>query len=215
MPVPILLRDERFVVVHKPSGLAVHRGLAQDTTYALQRVRDLVGCHVYPVHRLDRPTSGALLMALDPEAARLLHGQFDARTVAKTYRALVRGRTADADVIDSPLARDGGPEVPALTRYRCLARVQRASWLEVTPETGRKHQIRRHLRRQDHPVIGDVSLGDGRVNRVFRQRCGLWRLALHACELAFDHPVSGERVIVQCPLPDDLAQPLARLGLPV
>lgn len=209
----MLWEDPRFVVVAKPSGLAVHRGLAQDATYALQRVRDLVGQHVYPVHRLDKPTSGALIMALDREAARLLHQQFEARTVTKVYRALVRGNAPDNGVIDSPMARDNGPEVEALTRYHTLQRVPRASWLEIRPETGRKHQIRRHLRRINHPLVGDVTLGDGKVNRQFRQRCGLWRLALHAGELAFDHPITGERIVVSCPLPDDLAGPLERLGV--
>jgi len=213
VPVPILSRDARFVVVAKPSGLAVHRGLAQDPTYVLQRVRDAVGRHVYPVHRLDRPTSGALLMALDRDAARILHDQFDARTVAKRYLALVRGRAPDEGGVDSPLARDSGAPVEALTRYRTLQRVRRASWLEVIPLTGRKHQIRRHLRRIDHPVVGDVTLGDGSINRQFRQRCGLWRLALHASQLAFDHPETGARIQVDCPLPPDLAGPLERLGI--
>jgi tRNA pseudouridine65 synthase len=214
VPIAVLHQDPRFVVVHKPSGLAVHRGLAQDTTYALQRVRDLVGCHVYPVHRLDRPTSGALLMALDKEAARILHGQFDRRSVTKVYNALVRGRAPDEGVIDSPMSRDsGGVPVDALTQFTCLQRIQRASWLEVRPQTGRKHQIRRHLRRLNHPLLGDVALGDGKANRVFRARCGLWRLALHASSIAFDHPETGERLQVGCPLPQDLALPLARLGI--
>ncbi len=202
------------MVVAKPSGLAVHRGLAQDPTFALQRVRDLLGQHVFPVHRLDRPTSGALLMALNPEAARALHDQFEHRTVTKHYRALVRGWAPEDGVIDSPLPRtEGGPQVEAFTRFHRLQKVKRASWLDVVPRTGRMHQIRRHLRRIDHPVIGDVSLGDGQVNRLFRERCGLWRLALHAAVLAFDHPSTGARVQVDCPLPADLRKPLERLGV--
>ncbi len=215
VPLPLLLEGPGFVVVAKPSGLAVHRGLARDPTYVLQRLRDALGTRVHLVHRLDRATSGALLVALDPDTARTLMAQFEARTVTKTYHCLVRGRTPDDGVIDSPMARDGGEEVPAVTRYRTLARARRASWLEVTPETGRRRQIRRHLRRIDHPLIGDVNLGDGRVNREFRQRCGLWRLALHASTLAFDHPVTGQRVTVSAPLPSDLAEPLRRLQLPV
>jgi len=214
VPVPILYQDQALVVVAKPSGLAVHRGLASDSTFALQRVRDLVGRRVQPVHRLDRATSGALVMALSAEAARGLHQQFAARTVSKRYLCLVRGHPPAEGVIDSPLPKeDGGPGVPAVTRFRVLQTIERAAWVEVTPETGRYHQIRKHLRRLDHPLVGDVSRGDGRVNRLFRRRCGLWRLALHACEIGFDHPLTGERQVHRCPLPPDLLGPLDRLGV--
>jgi tRNA pseudouridine65 synthase len=181
------------------------------------RVRDALGGeHVHPVHRLDRGTSGALLLARSREIASRLMRAFEEGKVDKTYLALVRGMPPESGVIDYPIPRaEDGPRVPAITRYRTLARstVDRCSLVEAKPETGRLHQIRRHLRHIDHPLVGDVKHGSGVINRHYRATYGLHRLALHASEIAFDHPVTGARIVVSAPMPEDLGEPLAKLGL--
>jgi tRNA pseudouridine65 synthase len=200
--------------VDKPAGLAVHRGAARDRTVALQLVRDHVGQHVHAVHRLDRATSGVLLFALDPDTARRMQEQFEAGGVEKRYLVLVRGIPPEAGVIDHPIPRDeDGPRVPAVTEFRRLAVFERYALVEARPRTGRRHQIRRHFKHLSHPLIGDVRYGKGEHNRLFRERFGLHRLALHALELAFDHPETGERLRITAPVPEDLAGPLRAMGL--
>ena len=216
--IELLFVDEDLVVANKPSGLLVHRGWANDEDVAMTRVRDALGQRVDPVHRLDRGTSGALLFARTKAAASALGAAFEAGAVDKRYLALVRGNPPDEGVIDYPIPRsEGGPRVDAVTRYRVVARssVARCSLVAATPETGRLHQIRRHLRHLGHPLIGDVTYGDGAENRAYRADYDLHRLALHAVHLAFDHPIDGTRVAVTAPIPLDLAGALARLGLPI
>lgn len=213
---PVLHRDGVLLAVNKPSGLAVHRGLARDRTVALQLVRGLAGRHVHAVHRLDRATSGVLLFALDPVTARRMQEQFEAGGVEKRYLALVRGVPPEEGVIDHPVPRaEDGPRVPAVTAFRRLAVFERYALVEARPVTGRHHQIRRHFKHLSHPLIGDVRYGKGEHNRIFRERFGLHRLALHALELAFDHPETGERLRILAPLPEDLAAPLRALGIVV
>ncbi len=214
--IELLFVDEHVVVADKPSGLLVHRGWDDDDDVAMFRVRDAIGGYVYPVHRLDRGTSGALLFARSSEVAATLARTFEAGLVAKRYLALVRGGPPAEGVIDYAIQkREDGPRVPAVTRFRLVGRspVDRCSLIEAFPETGRLHQIRLHMRHIDHPLIGDVNHGSGVVNRHFRSEYGLRRLALHAHRLAFPHPITGAPVDVVAPVPDDLAVPLARLGL--
>ena len=217
MSVPVLSilhRDEILLAVDKPSGLAVHRGAARDRVVALQLVRDQVGRHVHAVHRLDRATSGVLLFALDPGTARRMQERFEAGGVEKRYLALVRGIPPEEGVIDHPVPRDeDGPRVPAATEFRRLAVFERYALVEARPLTGRRHQIRRHFKHLSHPLIGDVRYGKGEHNRLFRERFGLHRLALHALELAFDHPETGERLRIAAPVPEDLAGPLRAMGM--
>ena len=208
--------DPRFVIADKPSGLLVHRGWANDDDTALFRVRDKVGHHVYPVHRLDRGTSGALLLARDPDAQRTLNALFEAGQVEKSYLALVRGVPAAEGTIDHPIPRaEDGPRVPAVTTFRLLSTSprERCSLLEARPQTGRLHQVRRHLAHLSHPLVGDVNYGRGDINRKYRAEYALHRLALHAWKLAFDDPWSGTRLTIQVNLPDDLTVPFATLGL--
>jgi tRNA pseudouridine65 synthase len=213
-PLPLLYSDGRLIAVAKPSGLPVHRGAARERVVALTLARDRVGRHVYPVHRLDRATSGVLLFALDPEAARRLQEQWEAGAVRKRYLALVRGITPEQGVIDHPIPKDeDGPRVPAVTEYRRLATFERYSLVEARPLTGRRHQIRRHLKHISHPLIGDVRYGKGEHNRLFRERFGLSRLALHALEIAFAHPEDGRPLCIVAPVPEDLAGPLRAMGL--
>src|SRR3954470_13453327 len=217
----ILFVDADLVIVNKPSGLLVHRGWANDDDVAMFRVRDMLGAHVFPVHRLDRGTSGALCFARTREAAAILSESFESRQVDKRYLALVRGEPAASGTIDHPIPKSGdqgagAPRVPAVTRYELIARstVDRCSLVLAIPETGRGHQVRRHLRHLGHPLVGDVNYGRGEINRRYRAEYGLHRLALHAHAIAFAHPVTGAPVAVTAPMPDDLGVPLARLALP-
>jgi tRNA pseudouridine65 synthase len=217
-PIDLLYVDAHVVVANKPSGLLVHRGWDSDDDVAMFRVRDAIGQHVHPLHRLDRGTSGALLFARSREAAATLSSAFEGGRVEKRYLALVRGVPPESGVIDYAIPRDdGGPRVPAVTRFRRVAcsTVDRCSLVLAMPETGRLHQVRRHLRHIDHPLIGDVRHGSGVINRRYRAEYALHRLALHASFLAFDHPATGARLQVSAPVPEDLASALALLGLPV
>ena len=211
---PPLHQDGFLLAVGKPTGLAVHRGAAQDRVFALQLVRDRAGRRVHAVHRLDRATSGVLLFAFDPVTARRMQERFEAGAVEKRYLALVRGIPPETGVIDHPIPRDvDGPRVPAVTEFRRLAVFERYALVEARPRTGRRHQIRRHFKHISHPLIGDVRYGKGEHNRLFRERFGLHRLALHALELAFAHPETGESLRIVAPLPEDLAGPLRAMGL--
>lgn len=210
----ILHRDERLVVVAKPAGIAVHRGWADDDEALLQVVRDRVGAWVWPVHRLDRGASGAIAFALDQEAARSLGEAFAGRAatrIEKTYLALTRGHPPEQLRIDHPIPRKpGGERVDAVTEIRRLETFGRYALVEARPETGRLHQIRRHLKHISCPLIGDVRYGKGEHNRLFREQYGLHRLALHAVRLVLPHP-DGGIVDVTAPLADDLAACIERL----
>ncbi len=204
----------------KPAGLLVHRtGLdAGETQFALQLLRDQLGRPVWPVHRLDKGTSGVLLFALDAASARTLGLAFEAPdAVQKSYWAVVRGWPAEAGLIDHPLkrldddARAGRLEVQAAqTRYHTLAHyelplpqggfpTQRCALLELQPLTGRRHQLRRHLKHIAHPIIGDATHGKGALNRAVAGLLGLQRLWLHARQLALRHPVSGAALLIEAP----------------
>ncbi len=232
----ILYLDDDLVAVHKPSGLLVHRSEIdrRETRFALQLVRDQLGQWVYPVHRLDRPTSGVLLLALNPEAARALSTAFASGMVKKTYLAVVRGIAPAQGLIDYPLveepdrisdcrARTEKEAQPAVTEFRRLAEVElpcpvgrytssRYSLVEAHPGTGRKHQLRRHFKHLFHPIIGDTTHGEGRHNRFFREKFDSSRLLLAAVEVEFPHPLTGERIRVCAPLDEVFAGVLGRLG---
>lgn len=200
------------MAVDKPPGLLVHRtGLdAGETQFALQLLRDQLGRPVWPAHRLDKGTSGVLLFALDAETARVLGQAFEAPDqVRKTYRAVVRGWPAAEGLVDHPLrrleddARAGRTEVQdAQTRYRTLQRyelplpdrdfsVTRCALVELQPLTGRRHQLRRHMKHIAHPILGDATHGKGPLNRAVANFLGAQRLWLHALRLELPHPVSG------------------------
>ena len=231
---PIVYQDEHLVVIDKPSGLLVHRSrLASDAkVFAMQLLRDQLGQHVYPLHRLDRPTSGLLVFALDSDTARLVNEQWAERTVEKTYHAVVRGYVDDTGIIDYPLkeeldkiadkdARDDKEAQSAVTAYRCLKRIElpfkvskkhetsRYSLVELTPKTGRKHQLRRHMSHIRHPIIGDSRHGEGRHNRFFRDQFGCDRLLLAATQIRFQHPHSGETLDLSIDIPDELLRAFA------
>lgn len=205
-PLHILWRDDDLVAVYKPAGWLVHRtGLdAGETRFVMQALRNQLGQHVFPVHRLDKGTCGVLVMALHPQAARALSQAFEHHAVHKRYLALVRGWPPDAGEIDRPLARDperpstGQPRVPARTRWRVLARhewpfaadprhpTSRYALVEVEPLTGRRHQIRRHFKHLAHPLVGDTTHGKGAHNRAVAAWLGTGRLWLHAARVELD-----------------------------
>jgi len=216
----LLHLDEHLVAIDKPPGLLVHRTqlAAGEDEAALQRLRDQLGRPVWPVHRLDRGTSGVLLFALSAEMASRLGAMFEQGRMDKRYLALVRGWPAvDAGVIDHPLARDpelpsaGQPLLEAQTGWRVLARAEwplasdprfattRVALLEAEPLQGRRHQIRRHLKHIAHPILGDATHGKGPLNRAVAAWLGVQRLWLHAQSLAFEHPLTGERLMLQAP----------------
>lgn len=216
----VLWRDSRLVAIHKPKGWLVHRSPLDphETRIVQARLRDQLGQWVYPVHRLDKGTSGVLLLALDPEAARDLGAAFEARTVRKRYIAMVRGWPTLHAEVDHPLVPDeapqGTPAQPAQTTFHRLATLSlpepvdrypstRVALVQAEPHTGRRHQIRRHLKHLAHPIVGDATHGKGAHNRLWAERLGLQRLWLHAWSLSFTHPDSGEAVQV-C---SDLAHP--------
>lgn len=218
----ILHRDEQLVVVDKPSGLAVHRSeRVRDDQVSMTLVRDAIGARVYPVHRLDRGTSGVLVYALDPATAASMQAQFQATSVEKRYLAFTRGVPPEGRLDHPvPIARKSKERVSAATTFRVLHVAdpdetgRRWAWVEARPHTGRLHQIRRHLKHLSCHIVGDVHYGKGDVNRMFRERFGLCRLALHAESIAFLHPVSGARVEFRAELPADLVAVLAGLGMP-
>ena len=206
--------DEHIAVVDKPSGMLVHRGWANDRVVAMTEARNAVGRWVYPVHRLDRPTSGVLVFALTKEAAASLSRAFRERLVKKRYVALTRGVTPEQGHIDHPVPRTTkGRRVDAVTDFIRLGVFERFSLVEALPRTGRFHQIRRHLKHINHPLIGDVNYGRGELNRMFRERFGFNRLALHALSLSFPHPGTGEEVVFEAPVTGDFRRLLETLRL--
>lgn len=232
---PILYRDEHLVIVNKPSGLLVHRSPIDrhETRFALQLVRDQIGQRVYPVHRLDKPTSGVLIFALSATVARQLTTQFTQHQIEKTYIAVVRGFAPESGVIDHPLVEEPDKMMPgrktpteaqqAISHFRCLGQaelpvciekypISRFSLVQVQPQTGRRHQIRRHLKHINHPIIGDAKHGRGRYNRYFKAELGVDRLLLAATQVRFQHPVTGQMLSVQAPLDQEMTQLFQRFG---
>jgi tRNA pseudouridine65 synthase len=232
-PLPVLYRDDRLVVVNKPSGLLVHRSVVDrhETRFAVQILRDQIGQRVFPVHRLDKGTSGALVFALDRETAAALAAQFASGEVRKRYLAVVRGWPDEQGVIDHPLdavADDALGAQPsgareATTIYRRLATTElpyrvdryttsRYALLELEPRTGRRHQLRRHLAHLSHPIVGDSTYGKGRHNRLFRNLFGSQRMLLACVRLQVRHPASGESLDIDAPLDGAFASVIERLG---
>jgi tRNA pseudouridine65 synthase len=236
MTLPVLFHDRDLVVVAKPSGLLVHRTkMAEGDLFAMQVLRDQIGASVFPVHRLDRPTSGALIFALNKDTARKMSLEFEQRRVRKTYLAVVRGIPRETRwILDYPLKEEldaiadrrasaDKEAQDAVTEFEVEDTVElpypvdkypsaRYALIRAHPRTGRKHQIRRHLRHAGHPVIGDVNHGVGKHNRFFAERFGSRRLLLACTEIGFRHPSTGNELTVRAPLAADFAGTLRKLG---
>ncbi|MBS0849474.1 tRNA pseudouridine(65) synthase TruC [Citrobacter sp. JGM124] len=232
----IIYQDEWLVAVNKPSGWLVHRSWLDrhETRIAMQTVRDQIGQHVFTVHRLDKPTSGVLLMGLSSEVGRLLSQQFEQRQIQKRYHAVVRGWLEGEDLLDYPLleeqdkiadkftTQDKLPQ-EAITHYRSLATVEmpvavgrystaRYSLIELEPQTGRKHQLRRHMAHLRHPIIGDSRHGDLRQNRGAAEHFGCQRLMLHASQLSLIHPITGATLRLRADLDTTWTNMLSQFG---
>lgn len=183
-----------------------------ETQFAVQLLRDQLGQKVYPIHRLDKPTSGVIVFALSSEVAALMAQQWRELQVKKTYLAIVRGWFPDAVYLDKAMAppvdkyakqeKEREPQ-QAITKFRCLNKVElpilvdkypssRYSLVQCIPITGRKHQIRRHLKHLSHPIIGDARYGKGKHSRFFRDQLNAPRLLLHALALEFVHPINHQ-----------------------
>lgn len=237
-PLTILYQDAHVVAIHKPSGLLVHRSPVdrRETRFAMALLRDQLGQWVYPVHRLDKPTSGVLLFALNPETAKHITGQFEAQAVRKRYLAVVRGypalggivrhAIADIDDLNSRQKRADTTPLPALTLYHRLATCElpisvdkryatsRYALVDLCPRTGRRHQLRRHMKHLSHPIIGDTTYGKGPHNRFFLDHFGVGRLLLTAYRLELTHPVTGEALCIQAPLDASFHSIIDEFGWP-
>ncbi len=223
---PIIYQDENLVAINKPHNLLVHRSpiAAEESVFALQILRDQLGCWVSPCHRIDRKTSGILLFALSKEVDKLVKKQFEEHTVQKKYLALVRGYLPDVGMTDRPLAKENGELQDAITHYRCLQKVEldievskypksRYSLAEIMPETGRMHQIRRHFAQMRHYLIGDKTHGECKHNKMFEQRFGLNTMLLHASELTFIHPFTNEKIELKTDLNEEFLRILGEIGI--
>jgi tRNA pseudouridine65 synthase len=222
MHLDVLHRDDHLAIVDKPAGLMVHdSALARgETDFAADRLREQFGKPIFLVHRLDRATSGCLLLAFDRDTASALGRMVMTHGFEKDYLAICRGWPEETFTVDHPL--DGGPgkpvKKPAITHFERLATAElavpspgfdtsRYALLRVQPRTGRFRQIRRHLKHLSHHLIGDTSHGDGRHNRTFRM-LGIHRMLLHAQRLAFVHPQGGERIEAVAPVDAEFARAL-------
>lgn len=205
----ILYQDEHLVAVNKPHGLLVHRShIAADTSeFAVQILRDQIGQWVYPVHRLDRKTSGVLLFAVNEGMNREMQIRFSEGKVKKNYHAIVRGFTPDELSIDYPLKRDDGVVQDAFTSFQTLKRVEldmpfgkhttsRYSLINLTPTTGRMHQLRKHMAHIFHPIIGDRPHGCNKQNKFFLEQFAMNSMLLHAIELRFFHPILEKEISI-------------------
>ena len=220
----ILYQDDVLVAVNKPAGMLVHRSWLDrhETQFVMQTLRDQIGQRVYPIHRLDRPTSGVLLFALNSEIANLLCKQFEQKQIEKQYLAVVRGYVTGHGEIDYPLKvqldkiadkfsqPDKAPQ-SAVTFYEGLQTVEmpygvgryatsRYSLVRLIPQTGRKHQLRRHMKHIFHPILGDTQYGDLHQNRALMEHTGCARLLLHAEKLTFVHPLTQRPMTIQAGL---------------
>lgn len=205
MEFPILFQDDHFVAIEKPAGIMVHRqGRSDDRTVVLQELRNQLGRHVFPVHRLDRGTSGVLVFALSAESAAAFQQCIELESSKKIYLAIVRGWLPEKGSIDHPLEKDGdGPLQDALTTFQCLQKAEipiavdryataRYSFAAIRIFTGRMHQIRRHFAHLRHPILGDKKRGDRHHNRAWAEHFQMETMCLLSRQMEFVHPYSKE-----------------------
>ncbi len=216
----IIYQDDSLIAIHKPTGLLVHRSNIDHhaTVNAMHLLRDQIGQWVYPLHRLDRPTSGVLLFALTPEIAQRMGQQFEQQHIQKTYHAIVRGYIPEKGIIDHPIkptadfkrdkAKFAMKEAQeAITEYQRLGTLEvptrvdkyptsRYSLVALFPKTGRKHQLRKHLKHLSHPIIGDPKYGKSKHNQFFSKEFGSQRLLLAATEIHFQHPQTHQTITI-------------------
>ncbi len=232
----ILYHDDDLIAINKPSGLLVHKSfIDKDEQYfAMQLLRDQIGKWVYPIHRLDKPTSGVLVFALSSEIAKMMATQFESHTIIKRYLTVVRGWTPKEGMIDHPLkeklditdkkANQNKPPQKALTYYKTLSTTElpfaisrydtvRYSLVELFPKTGRKHQLRRHMKHISHHILGDTKYGRGEHNKLIRKEFGVHRLLLHCASMQIEHPITKEKLYLEASLDDIFRGFLEKSGL--
>ncbi len=222
----ILYQDEYLIAINKPSGLLVHKSMIDrhEIYFAMKMLRDQIGQYTYPIHRLDKPTSGVLLFALDKQSATLMSEQFKQHTIQKKYLTIVRGYCDESGLINHALkekldkiadkdSKKDKEAQEAVTEYRRLSVVEipfavgryektRYSLVEVLPKTGRKHQIRRHMKHISHHILGDTKYGRGEHNKLIREEFNCHRLLLHATSLEITHPYTHESLVITADLDD-------------
>ncbi|MCG8581104.1 MAG: pseudouridine synthase [Bacteroidales bacterium] len=221
----IIYQDQYMVAINKPHGLLVHRSsIAADAEeFALQMVRDQIGKTVYPVHRLDRKTSGILVFALNSRVAAKLKTILEDTVTQKNYIAIVRGFFPDSIELDYALTNDRGKTQDAITQFKTIKRSElpipfgkfstsRYSLIEAWPKTGRMHQIRKHLNHLRHPIIGDRPHGCNKQNRLFKERWNMTTMLLHARQLNLLHPVTKEPLILKAKPFEEFDRMLHDLG---
>jgi len=222
----IIFQDGDLIAINKPNGLLVHRSnLAKDATeFAIQMLRNQVGLKVFPVHRIDRKTSGVLIFAFNVDINAKMQRQFTENNIKKKYLAIVRGFTPDSGTIDYPLIKENGILQEAITTFRTLAKTEldiplgeqstsRYSLVEIIPETGRMHQIRRHLDHIFHPIIGDRPHGCNKQNKLFKEKWNMTTMLLHASEVRFLHPRSNLEILISAPLNEEFKRVAGLLNL--
>jgi tRNA pseudouridine65 synthase len=227
---PILFEDDHYIAINKPAGVLVHRtsiAKEENELLAVQILRNQIGQKVYPLHRIDRPTSGVLLFGKSSHAAALLQPLFTTDQVRKFYLSIVRGFMPEKHgLIDQPLKKKLiGDLQEAKTEFWSLAHSEipyasspkyntsRYSVIQAYPHSGRMHQIRRHMAHARHYIIGDTAHGDNKQNNFFRKQFGLQNMLLHAWKLEFTHPVSKEEIKIKAALPDYFKEMLNVLNL--
>lgn len=221
----IVYQDDHLIAINKPHGLLVHRSsIANDAKeFALQMLRDQVERHVSPVHRLDRKTGGLLLFAFEKDIEIAMQKQFQHGEVLKKYLAVLRGYAPDSLDIDYPLAKENGTVQEAFTSFVTLKRSEldvafgkhatsRYSLVEATPTTGRMHQLRKHFAHIFYPIIGDRKHGCNKQNKFFKEQWEMTTMLLHASELQFKHPVTGESVHLKAEVQDEFKRVKALMG---
>ncbi len=222
----IIYQDQYLVAINKPNGLLVHRSpIAADASeFALQMLRDQIGQHVFPIHRLDRKTSGVLLFALDKETTKLVQDEFLQNRVLKNYLAIVRGFFPEKIEVDYPLTNDRNKKQEAVTHFYNNKHTEvkipfgkhptsRYSLIEAFPKTGRQHQIRKHLNHLRHPIIGDRPHGCNKQNKFFKERWNMMTMLLHAQELKFKHPYEERELVLQASLNEEFLRMKKELNL--
>lgn len=221
----IIYRDEYLIAINKPHGLLVHRSkiAAEAEEFALQLLRDQIGQKVNPVHRIDRKTGGVLLFAFDKQVEIAMQKQFAENLVKKKYLAIVRGHTPNNGDIDYPLRRENGTLQEAFTTYKTLNRAEldvplgqhptsRYSLIEATPATGRMHQLRKHFAHIFHPIIGDRTHGCNKQNKLFKEKWEMETMLLHASSVEFDHPVTGDPIVIEAALQSEVLRMMGLMG---
>lgn len=221
----IIYQDEHLIAINKPHGLLVHRSkIANDANeFALQMLRDQVGRHVNPTHRLDRKTGGVLLFALDKETEIAMQKQFQESLVVKSYLAIVRGYAPLAMEIDYPLAKENGTLQDAQTNFVTLQQseiplaigqhpISRYSLVKANPKTGRMHQLRKHFAHIFHPIIGDRPHGCNKQNRYFKEHLQMNTMLLHALDLTFIHPISKQSVKIEATVQSEFKRMMDLMG---